>query len=267
MHAATASTTGWIETNAVHEPQCLFCGDPAGALSHSTKAGTPRSGGCGGAGRVRPHGSTDQDMDLVSLRSSCPTGVRWRLISPVPLAAALMRWLARCWLTECWPAPPWPVSDRSAVRIWTSSRGWAARTMRSSGVRSLVRATVYRASLSWWSPERLSRTRMVWPLEAGMGRRQLAWQRRHGHRVVLLARRMTWSVPVRTKHGRTVRNMPDCHRAVRLLHQASSSDRAGAGSRGRTSPARDTTRVSHPQGHIRRHQFQPGIITEPRAVS
>jgi len=66
MHAATASTTGWIETNAVHEPQCLFCGDPAGALSHSTKAGTPRSSGCGGAGRVRPHGSTDQDMDLVS---------------------------------------------------------------------------------------------------------------------------------------------------------------------------------------------------------
>jgi hypothetical protein len=36
-------------------------------------------------------------------------------------------------------------------------------------VRSLVRATVYRASLSWWSPERLSRTRMVWPLERGWG--------------------------------------------------------------------------------------------------
>ena len=32
MHAATASTTGWIETNAVHRPQCLFCGDPAGAF-------------------------------------------------------------------------------------------------------------------------------------------------------------------------------------------------------------------------------------------
>jgi hypothetical protein len=29
MHAATASTTGWIETDAVHGPQCLFCGDPA----------------------------------------------------------------------------------------------------------------------------------------------------------------------------------------------------------------------------------------------
>jgi hypothetical protein len=36
-------------------------------------------------------------------------------------------------------------------------------------VRSLVRTTVYRAWLSWRSPERLSRTRMVWPLEAGMG--------------------------------------------------------------------------------------------------
>ena len=66
MHAATASTTGWIETNAVHGPQCLFCGDPAGAPSHSTKAGTPRSSGCSGAGRMRPHGSTDQVMDLVS---------------------------------------------------------------------------------------------------------------------------------------------------------------------------------------------------------
>jgi hypothetical protein len=32
MHAATASTTGWIETNAVHGPQCLFCGEPAGAF-------------------------------------------------------------------------------------------------------------------------------------------------------------------------------------------------------------------------------------------
>jgi hypothetical protein len=32
MHAATASTTGWIETNAVHGPQCLFSGDPAGAF-------------------------------------------------------------------------------------------------------------------------------------------------------------------------------------------------------------------------------------------
>jgi hypothetical protein len=52
-------------------------------------------------------------------------------------------------------------------------------------------------------------------------------------------------------------------RVVRLLHQASSSDRAGAGSRGWTSPAKDTTRVSHSQGHARRHRFQPGIITEP----
>jgi hypothetical protein len=26
-------------------------------------------------------------------------------------------------------------------------------------------------------------------------------------------------------------------------------------------------RVSHSQGHTRRHQFQPGIITEPPAVS
>jgi hypothetical protein len=52
-------------------------------------------------------------------------------------------------------------------------------------------------------------------------------------------------------------------RAVRLLHQASSSGRAGAGSSERTSPAQDTTRVSHSQGHTRSHQFQPGIITEP----
>jgi hypothetical protein len=54
----------------------------------------------------------------------------------------------------------------------------------------------------------------------------------HGHRVVLLARRMTWSVPVRTKHGRTVMGHARCDRVVRLLHQASSSNRAGAGSRG-----------------------------------
>ena len=52
-------------------------------------------------------------------------------------------------------------------------------------------------------------------------------------------------------------------RAVRLLHQASSSDWAGAGSSERTSPAQDTTRVSHSQGHARSHQLQPGIITEP----
>ena len=56
-------------------------------------------------------------------------------------------------------------------------------------------------------------------------------------------------------------------RVVRLLHQASSSDRAGAGSRGWTSPAQDTTRVSHSQGHARSHQLQPGIITEPLAAS
>ena len=36
-------------------------------------------------------------------------------------------------------------------------------------VRSLVRATVYRAWLSWRSPDRLSRTRTVWPEEAGIG--------------------------------------------------------------------------------------------------
>jgi hypothetical protein len=54
-----------------------------------------------------------------------------------------------------------------------------------------------------------------------------------------------------------------CDRAVRLLHQASSSNRAGAGSRGWTSPVQDTQGVSHSQGHARRHQFQPGIITEP----
>jgi hypothetical protein len=58
-----------------------------------------------------------------------------------------------------------------------------------------------------------------------------------------------------------------CDRVVRLLHQASSSDRAGAGSREWTSPVQDTQWVSHSRGHTRRHQFQPGIITEPGAVS
>jgi hypothetical protein len=32
MHAATASTTGWIEIRAVQGSQCLFCGRPAGAF-------------------------------------------------------------------------------------------------------------------------------------------------------------------------------------------------------------------------------------------
>jgi hypothetical protein len=54
-----------------------------------------------------------------------------------------------------------------------------------------------------------------------------------------------------------------CDRAVRLLHQASSSDRAGAGSSGRTSPAKDTRTGQSFSGHARSHQFQPGIITEP----
>jgi hypothetical protein len=70
-------------------------------------------------------------------------------------------------------------------------------------------------------------------------------------------------VPVRTKHGRTVTGHARMPRAVKLLHHASSSNRAGAGSRGWTSPVQDTQRVSHSQGHTRRHQFQPGIITEP----
>jgi hypothetical protein len=30
MHAATATTTGWIEAAAGTGPACLFCGDPAG---------------------------------------------------------------------------------------------------------------------------------------------------------------------------------------------------------------------------------------------
>jgi hypothetical protein len=32
MHAATASTTGWISSDAGHGPRCLFCGDRAGAF-------------------------------------------------------------------------------------------------------------------------------------------------------------------------------------------------------------------------------------------
>jgi hypothetical protein len=30
MHAATATTTGWIEVAADGGPECFFCGDPAG---------------------------------------------------------------------------------------------------------------------------------------------------------------------------------------------------------------------------------------------
>jgi hypothetical protein len=63
--------------------------------------------------------------------------------------------------------------------------------------------------------------------------------------------------------GRTVMGHARLPRVVRLLHQASSSDRAGAGSSERTSPVQDTQRVSHSQGHARSHQLQPGIITEP----
>jgi len=29
MHAATATTTGWIEATAGSGPECFFCGDPA----------------------------------------------------------------------------------------------------------------------------------------------------------------------------------------------------------------------------------------------
>ncbi|HEV2871671.1 MAG TPA: hypothetical protein VG409_09625 [Actinomycetota bacterium] len=29
MHAATATTTGWIEAAAEGGPDCFFCGDPA----------------------------------------------------------------------------------------------------------------------------------------------------------------------------------------------------------------------------------------------
>jgi hypothetical protein len=32
MHAATSTTTGWIENRAGHGSQCWFCGDPAGAF-------------------------------------------------------------------------------------------------------------------------------------------------------------------------------------------------------------------------------------------
>jgi hypothetical protein len=87
-----------------------------------------------------------------------------------------------------------------------------------------------------------------WPGETGSGRRRSggvgvlvgvdpdgrprrplpAWPSRW-----LLARTLTWSVPVRTKHGRTVMGHARLPRAVRLLHQASSP--------GWTSPAKDTT--------------------------
>jgi hypothetical protein len=32
MHAATASRTGWIETDVGQGSRCLFCGDPAGVF-------------------------------------------------------------------------------------------------------------------------------------------------------------------------------------------------------------------------------------------
>ena len=32
MHAATASTTGWIEAHAGTGPECPFCDQPAGAF-------------------------------------------------------------------------------------------------------------------------------------------------------------------------------------------------------------------------------------------
>jgi hypothetical protein len=32
MHAATASTTGWIQDRAGHGSPCLFCGEAAGAF-------------------------------------------------------------------------------------------------------------------------------------------------------------------------------------------------------------------------------------------
>jgi hypothetical protein len=32
MHAATASTTGWIQARADGGPECLFCGEPARAF-------------------------------------------------------------------------------------------------------------------------------------------------------------------------------------------------------------------------------------------
>ena len=32
MHAATASTTGWIQARADGGPECLFCGAPARAF-------------------------------------------------------------------------------------------------------------------------------------------------------------------------------------------------------------------------------------------
>jgi hypothetical protein len=32
IHAATASTTGWIESHAGDGPACLFCEQPAGAF-------------------------------------------------------------------------------------------------------------------------------------------------------------------------------------------------------------------------------------------
>jgi hypothetical protein len=63
--------------------------------------------------------------------------------------------------------------------------------------------------------------------------------------------------------GKTVMGPARLPRAVRLLHQASSSDRAGAGSSGRQVQPRTPIRVSHSQRHARSHQFQPGMITEP----
>jgi hypothetical protein len=72
MHAATASTTGWIEARAGGGPQCLFCGEPARAFKPLDQAGSRRLSGCGGAGRARPPGWPDRREPGGGLRRAAP---------------------------------------------------------------------------------------------------------------------------------------------------------------------------------------------------
>jgi hypothetical protein len=88
-------------------------------------------------------------------------------------------------------------------------------------------------------PVAAARTAAVWVCLGVDADDDLDGVGQHGHRVVLLARRMRWSVPVRDNARQDCDGQARSDRVVRLLHQASSSDRASAGSRGWTSPAKD----------------------------
>ena len=70
-------------------------------------------------------------------------------------------------------------------------------------------------------------------------------------------------MPVRTKHARTVTGHARCDRVVRLLIRPAAPTGPAPAAAGGQVQCQTPDRVSHSQGHTRRHQFQPGIITEP----